>query len=279
MELDAKFENVTVSRWVDEFCRNSPTLYYSRSYLKGGVEILKVAARFILPDGIILRVKKLLKRYKGPRPFGTIEPVRPNFGLGHGQCIDRYYIETFLGEYAHDIQGHVLEIHDNRYTFKFGNGRVGRSDVLHVGTNNPQATIVADLVDADHIPTDTFDCIFLTQTLHYIYDVKTALRSCYRILKPGGVLLATAPCIQQIWAPDDKSYCEYWRFTTQAIQRLFCESFPVDCVRVQTYGNVFAATALLQGFVTDDVDRSQLDYYDPDYEMIVAVRSVKPSLR
>jgi len=36
-----------------------------------------------------------------------------------------------------------------------------------------------------------------TQTLHLIYDVRSAIRTLHRVLKPGGVLLATFPGISQ----------------------------------------------------------------------------------
>ena len=58
---------------------------------------------------------------------------------------------------------------------------------------NPQATIVADLTDAPHIPDDTFDCAIVTQTLQFVYDVRAAFATLHRILAPGGVLLATVP--------------------------------------------------------------------------------------
>src|SRR5262245_36845760 len=57
-----------------------------------------------------------------------LQPIRPAFGHRHGQCIDRYYIETFLARYTTDIHGHVLEIGDNVYTRQFGGQRVCQSD-------------------------------------------------------------------------------------------------------------------------------------------------------
>src|SRR5262249_56282201 len=90
---------------------------------------------------------------------------------------------------------------DNRYTHKFGGDHVTRSDVLHVVEGNPNATIVADLTRADHIPADLFDCIICSQTLQMIYDVRAALRHLYRILKPGGAFLATSHRISPIAPP------------------------------------------------------------------------------
>ena len=60
-------------------------------------------------------------------------------------------------------------------------------DVLHYTADNPQATIAADLARGEAIPSDAFDCILCTQVLHCIYDCRAAVRTLYRILKPGGV--------------------------------------------------------------------------------------------
>ncbi len=87
----------------------------------------------------------------------------------------------------------MLEIHDDSYTKRYGGGRVHSSDVLDVAEDNPQATIVADLTRADHVPSEAFDCIIFTQTLQFIYDMRSAVQTLERILKPGGTLLATLP--------------------------------------------------------------------------------------
>lgn len=208
--------------------------------------------------------------------LGRLEPIRKNFGLGQGQSIDRYYIELFLARNANDIQGHVLEIQEDAYTRRFGGERVLHSDVLHVTQGNPRATIIADLTAADHIPSEQYDCIILTQTLQYIYDVRAAIRTGYRILKGGGVLLVTLPGIQQIDRSGKQSYGEYWRFTTRSAQRLFTEVFPEHCLAIQAYGNVLAATAFLHGLVREEMHQSPLDYHDKDYEMTITVRARRP---
>src|SRR5918994_645327 len=130
--------------------------------------------------------------------FGSLRrltPVSREFGFDRGLPIDRYYIESFLARQAGDIQGHVLEIKDRTYTRKYGGSSVQVSDVLDMIEDSPQVTIVADLASAPHVPSDTFDCIICTQTLHLIYDVRLVVQTLYRVLKPGGVLLATIPGI------------------------------------------------------------------------------------
>jgi len=210
--------------------------------------------------------------------FGSLRRVTPIsrvFGFDRGQPIDRYYIERFLADHAHDIRGRVLEIGDNVYTGQFGGSRVTISDVLHVVEGNPKATLVGDLTCADHIPSDTFDCVILTQTLQFIYDVRAAIGTLYRILKPGGVLLATIPGISQKSQDEwSKNWC--WGFSTLSVERLFKETFPAAQVDVQAHGNVLASIALLHGLAVEELRQEELDYHDPDYELLITVSAVKP---
>lgn len=166
-----------------------------------------------------------------------LKPISGYFGFERGLPIDRYYIENFLARHADDIQGHVLEMKKPLYTYRFGGDRVTKSDVLHVVEGNPEATIVGDLTNAHKISSEAFDCVILTQTLHLLYAMRTALATLYRILKPGGVLLVTVPGISQVvkcdWGND---WC--WALTTQSATMLFEEFFPKTKVEVKTYGNV-----------------------------------------
>lgn len=211
--------------------------------------------------------------------FGALRrvtPVSPQFGIDRGLCIDRYYIEKFLTERAEDIKGQVLEIGDDRYARKFGGSRITKSDVLHVRQGNPKATIVADLSADAGIHSDSFDCIIFTQTLPFIYDFHAAVRSLYRILKPGGVLLATFPGISQISRYDMERWGDYWRFTTLSARRLLAEAFPPEAIDVRAHGNVLAAVAFLHGLAAKELEAEELDYFDPDYEVLIAARAVKP---
>ena len=213
--------------------------------------------------------------------FGSlrrIAPISRAFGKDRGLPIDRYYIEQFMADHAPDIRGHVLEVGYDTYTHKFGSHRVTKSDVLHVMPGSPKATIVADLTCAGHIPPDTFDCIILTQTLQFIYDVDAALKTLYRILKPGGILLATFGGVSQISRWDMDRWGHYWDFTTLSAQRLFEESFPGATVKVEAYGNVLAAIALLHGLASQELRQEELDHHDPDYEVLITVRAAKPEM-
>jgi glycosyltransferase involved in cell wall biosynthesis len=209
--------------------------------------------------------------------FGSLRrltPISRLWGCDRGLPVDRYYVEKFLTMQSQDIQGHIMEIGDDSYTRKFGESRVTASDVLHVLEGNPKATIVGDLTKADHIPSAAFDCIICTQTLQLIYDTRAALRTLYRILKPGGVLLATFPGISQTSQTDwGGHWC--WNFTSLSAHRIFSEIFPAEQIRVQAYGNVFVAVAFLEGLAVAELREDELEYHDPDYQVLVTVRAVK----
>jgi SAM-dependent methyltransferase len=197
------------------------------------------------------------------------------FGFDRGRPIDRYYIERFLERHAHDIHGRILEIGDDGYTRQFGGVRVGTCDILHVDDTNPRATLVADLSHGGGIPSEAFDCIILTQTLHLVFDVRSAVRTLYRILAPGGVVLATMPGISQI-SNDQWAESWYWGLTNLSAQRLFTEAFNPTLVLVESYGNVLAATGFLQGLAADELAPDELEYRDPAYQLLIGVRAVRP---
>jgi SAM-dependent methyltransferase len=117
--------------------------------------------------------------------------------------------------------------------------------------------------------------VILTQTLLCIYDVRAAVRTLHRILKPGGVVLVTLPGICQIAQPDFELWGDFWRFTTLAAKRLFEEAFSPGQVAVASHGNVFIATAFLHGLAQEEVTTRELDHHDPDYQVTITVRAVK----
>src|SRR5581483_187798 len=203
-----------------------------------------------------------------------LTPISRSWGYERGGPIDRYYIEGFLAEHQHDVRGHVLEIQNDRYTRLFGGDRVTKSDVLDMNPANRRATIIADLTAADALASETFDCIIFTQTLHAIDDPRPVVETLYRILKPGGILLATLPGISQVREQD---WGGYWSGGHRSARVMFARVFGASAVEIRTYGNVLAAIAFLQGLGALELRRDELDYHDPAYEVSIAIRAVKSS--
>lgn len=247
---------------------------------------IRAFASAILPLKFRLWLRAQQRRYRLQRkPTGTVNlgdlrrlnPISRIFGIDRGLAIDRYYIDQFLSTHAMDIRKHVLEIGDDIYTRKFGSNRVAKSDVLNLVPGDHRTTIVADLTRADNLPSDLFDCIIFTQTLQMIYNFRSALRHLHRILKPGGVLLVTTHGISKIGRREGiDQWGEYWHFTTQSMGRLFQEFFPAENVTVESRGNVLSTIAFLHGLAIEELSKEELDHHDPDYELLITVRAVKP---
>ena len=218
------------------------------------------------------RVVHPLMRSIKPAPTLRSEPLSTRWGTERGTPIDHYYLDRFIEANRADITGDVLEIKNRFYTDRVGEG-VTRADVLDIDASNPKATIIADLAAADNVPSDRYDCFVLTETLQYIFDLRGAVGHAHRILKPGGVLLATVPCVSPIDRELEET--EYWRFTKNSCRRLFGDAFGDGQVQVETYGNYASCTAWLTGMSLEEMD---LDLMADDSEVFVqgvCVRAIK----
>ncbi|CAN5820022.1 hypothetical protein BH23GEM7_BH23GEM7_03620 [soil metagenome] len=277
-----------LNRALEPFRR--PTRHRLRTYFHNGVQrsrwLAGGAARRIaevLPSPVVRGIRTVLGRDPGEPRVGKVRfgdlrrtsPINRHWGLERGQPVDRYYIQRFLARHAQEIRGRVLEVGDDSYTRRFGGERVTQRDVLDVRAGNPLATVVADLSDADHVPSDSFDCIILTQTLQYLFDLRRAVETLHRILRPGGVLLLTVPGISQT---TDENWRDswYWSFTTPSLTRLAGEVFPEGSFEVESHGNVLAATAFLHGLASQELRAEELSAHDLDFPVLLTLRARKP---
>lgn len=256
--------------------------------------VASAAVPYAVPDTALNLARRVRRRQRllQRRAFRSpTTPVSRVWGFDRGTPVDRHYIEHFLGRQAGaevyvtgDIHGRVLEVADDTYARRFGRatsptgvGHVERIDVLDISTRNPKATIVGDVTDPATLPEAAFDCVICTQTLMLIYDVHAVVANLHRALKPGGVLLVTVAGIAGSIRPDVDHHGDHWRFTSSSLRRLLEERFPPEAVRVEAYGNVRTATAFLYGLAAEELSTHELDLRDPDYEVIVAARAVKPA--
>lgn len=245
---------------------------------KSGGVIVRLA-RMFLPESTRSRIVSFQKKHRlqwprtGSVDFAALRrltPISPIFGMERGQVIDRYYIEKFLDEHRSFVKGRALELGDATYIRRYGDGQVTQTDVLSYVPGGTETTIVADLTHCPHIRDNTFDCIIFTQALQMIYDLSAAMSELNRILKPGGSVLLTTHGTSKIarrLGRDD--WGEYWRLTGQGLERLVAETMPgCDC-HLRVYGNVLSASAFLYGLASEDLTPAELDFSDPDFEVII----------
>jgi hypothetical protein len=195
-------------------------------------------------------------------------PVSERFGLERGTPVDRFYIEHFLAAKTKDITGKVVEIAENTYTLKYGT-KVVSSEILHVDNKNKDATIIADLTNTDSVPENIADAFICTQTLNFIYDVRTAIRSIRKMLKTNGKAIITVAGLSQISRFDMDRWGDYWRFTDKSLKSLLSEEFGESNVQIEVLGNVYGATMLLHGIALEEVNISKLAVKDHNYQVII----------
>ncbi len=289
-----------IAAWTDFYFK----IYFEKStemHLSNEIKYLApivINNPIILRKYIIIKMKALLKyfvpamtkrwlykmaykKYKNPAVgkvnMGDLkrkEPFSRQFGYDRGGPIDRYYIEEFLKRNAEIIRGNALEIGDNEYTLRFGKENISKSDILHIDQGNSKATIIGDLSDAPQIQDNTFDCFVFTQTLHLIYDFHAALSTCHRILKPGGTLLLTVPGLSQIDQGEWGSNW-FWSFTSKSMKLVMEKTFPQSEISIETFGNVLSSAAYLYGMGINEMSKEDMDYRDPCYQQIIAVKATK----
>jgi SAM-dependent methyltransferase len=221
---------------------------------------------------------QLLKRtFTRPRglDIDSVYPVSVWLGEDRGTPIDRYYIEKFLHNNREHIHGKALEVANDKYIRKFGSGTTSL-DVLHPIHGTHGATIIGDLTNPSSLPEGKFDCFVCTQTIHVIYKFMDAIKGAYRILRPGGVMLATLGAIAQISEFDMDRWGDYWRFTTRSAKLSFEEVFGVENVDVSYYGNCLTAVSLLRGIAVEEIPSRNLDIQDRNYPVIITIVARKP---
>ena len=250
-------------------------------------QAVRDAATATLPLSLRLWLRGVQRKLKlqsvpvGSVDFGSLrrlDPISPIFGKDRDLVsIERHYIESFLQSNSDCIKGRVLELGDATYIKKFGGDNVQIADVLHYVEGNRDATIVGDFTNPETIPKGVFDCMIITQTLQMIYDIRPAIKTIHDALNPGGVALCTSHGISPIARREGiDDWGEYWHFTSQSMRRLFEEVFPSENLDIRTYGNIFTVIGSLHGLAAREVLPEELEYCDPKYEMIIALKAQRP---
>jgi SAM-dependent methyltransferase len=229
----------------------------------------------------------LVELVRGQRPrvpigwvrFGSLRRTRPlstNWGFDRGGPVDRWYIERFLEAHRADIRGRVLEVGADRYASRYGGDRIASLDVIDIDATNREASIIADLGAPDTLPEAAYDCVIVTQTLHLIFDLSSAVRGVVRMLAPGGVALITVPGITPI-EPPASGATWHWTLTSLSMAELL-RTYAGDCESsVEAHGNVLSASAFLFGLGAPELRRRELEHHDPAYPVIVTARVRRPT--
>ncbi len=228
-----------------------------------------------LPLRVRTAVRQRLARLDRPR-WGNLrrrEPFSSYYGFDRGTPVDRFYIERFLADRAHDIRGAVLEVGHARYARAFPGSAPARVEIVDNDRSNPEVSILADLSEPHCLPAGRFDCFILTQTLQLVANPETALQNAWETLTSGGVLLISVPGITR--SDPEHVDIDRWRFTTAGLETLLARTCRGGTEEVVGYGNLTSATAFLMGLAAEELDESDLNAADPYFTVSVCARVKK----
>jgi SAM-dependent methyltransferase len=208
-----------------------------------------------------------------PNPHDIAKnPLSGDYGFERGKPVNRRYIESFLSEYQSDVHGSVLEVGGSRYSEALGGDRVAELTVVDIDTTNRGATLIADLAATESLNRDSYDCIFLIETLHLLPEPGICLENCWRALRPHGTLLITVPALKRLSPSHPET--DYWRFTPAGLEALMTRHWPAP-FSIRAYGNLFACIAFLLAHVVEECDDNDLDVPDPRFPLTVAAHARK----
>ena len=215
----------------------------------------------------------LLRGYDLPR-WGNLRRTAPfstTYGFERGTPVDRYYLHRFLAAHRSAITGAVLEVQVDSYTRRFGH-EVTRSETFDV-IPLFRPTYLCDLSHAEGIlPDAAYDCLLLPNTLPYLLELDAALANMFRVVKPGGSILASAAGL----LPLSGDVPEYWRLTPDGWRERLTSAWRGAELTVEGQGNCLSATAAQLGLALEELSDEELDVHDPRYPVLTTIACLKP---
>ena len=216
-------------------------------------------------------------RGKGLPRWGNLRRTAPfstSFGFDRGTPVDRYYLHRFLDAHRASIAGDVLEIQTSGYTERYGHA-VRRAHTVDIDPRFEPTHLVDLARSPGVIPDAAYDCILLPNTLSLLRDLEACLVQALRIVRPGGVILASA----SVFVPLVPVAPDYWRMSlagwTEVLDRVWRDAE----VGIDGHGNCLAAMAAMLGLASEELSEEELDVVDPRYPVLITVRARRRSGR
>lgn len=195
------------------------------------------------------------------------------------QSVLRYYLGEFLAAQRVHLRGRVLEAGGDSHLRRFGRDAYSLHILAHPGAPGANATLTADLTALHDLPEDRFDCFVGASLFERFVDPRAALRGAYRMLRPGGVLLAAFPACVSGAADEpglDDDAPTYWRFTRVGVERCLDEVFGAEHYEVVSFGNPIAAAAIATGLSVLEIGPAHLATPARGFEVLICAVATKP---
>jgi SAM-dependent methyltransferase len=225
-------------------------------------------AKRLLGPRMTATARCVLRGYGLPR-WGNLRRTTPfsqTFGFERGTPIDRHYLHQFLNDHRDVITGDVLEVQMRTFTRRFGHD-LARTDTFDI-VPHADPTFLCDLATSDGIiPTAAYDCLLLPNTLQHFRDLDACLRNALRVVRPGGVILASAAG----FIPLAGDVADYWRLSPAGWREKTAVLWPDADVEITGHGNCLTAIAAQLGLALEELSIGELDAHDPRYPVLTTI--------
>lgn len=193
-------------------------------------------------------------------------PFSEEYGFDRGTPIDRYYLHKFLQGHRAHITGDVLEVQGSGYTQQFGQG-VTSADSFDIDPRF-RPTYVCDLADSETVlSSNRYDCCLLPNTLQHLRDIEACLRNALRVIKPGGIILASSA----VFVPLISDGADYWRLSRMGWEQITVRVWAGSEVKIEAHGNCLAALASMLGLASEELTPAELNFQSRRYPVLVTI--------
>ncbi len=200
----------------------------------------------------------------------SVVPVGRVFDLNRGTSIHNYYAQKSLSAYKKSIQGRVLYLGEPA---AFEHFKESARVWLEPDDFRGLQTLTLEQFQEKAWSASQFDCVLVSDCLEYLPSPDLFLTQVKRLLKPNGVVLALLPGLQNGHRQRGARNL-HWHFTSHSASNLFERYFERESIEVTGCGNVLTAVAALHGLVAEELEASEMEMYDPAYEVTILARAV-----
>lgn len=148
----------------------------------------------------------------------------------------RYWLDSVLTAFAHEMRGVVLDLGGKRQN-KRGVFRPPENAALSWWYINLDISTHPDIyadVKKTPLPANSVDCVLCTEVLEHLPDPQACVDEMHRLLRTGGLVLASVPFFYPVHADP----YDYQRFTEDGLRHLFQDFKSVEVYRMGGYAGV-----------------------------------------
>jgi SAM-dependent methyltransferase len=98
------------------------------------------------------------------------------------------------------------------------------------------------LPDEIDLPAQSFDVVLLTDVLEHIEDDAASAKTALRLVRPGGLLVATVPAYQWLYSPRDAQHHHFRRYGKRQFAALW-DSADAETILLSHYNTLLFAPA------------------------------------